>query len=120
MEWRDGEGQTTGCPLVVHLPGGAEIDSSTFESPKAMAAIADTTSFEDFGNFYVTLKTADYCVETIHKDGTLLVASAQVWPRSRETLKVTINGRTIVLPISEEELIEALGRPHELGRPLQR
>src|SRR5579863_2301896 len=107
LEWSRQPGQTTRCPVVVHLDHGKEIDQSAFESPAAMRALgAEVTDDSDDGD--ASLNTSDYLVEALYHKGSFYLLNLQVWPKATRTLKVTVDGRTFQLPVAPEKLYEVL------------
>ena len=104
------------CPLIVYLDDGVELDDSTFQSPDAMRALgakmAQGPKTDKGQNMsFAEFRTRDYFVATSYADDVLDVVELHVLKDATGTLRVSVDGRTFELPISQESLFEILGPP---------
>ncbi len=116
LDWSCRVGHPSRCPLIVCLDSGVEIDEPTFQSPDAMRALGAKMSKGPQANtgedtLIAEFRTRDYFVVGTYVKDALDYVELKILSQAEGALKVTVDGRTFELPVSQERLFEILGPP---------
>jgi hypothetical protein len=99
------------CPLVIHLPGG-DVDEKKLSDRKALKALGWTET--DYGNGWIKMefRQENLVVSANYERGVFVQAGVNTLtcPEPAADI-VSINGQKLTLPVSESDLVRALGKP---------
>jgi hypothetical protein len=99
------------CPLVVHLPDGDYSDKE-LSDPKLLVARGWVADQPVDGLRPLTYRRGNLVVQVAHRGGVLELVNinALTCPEPQEGI-VSIGGKLLTLPVSDDEMVRLLGQP---------
>ena len=99
------------CPLVLHLPGG-DLSAKELADPKVLLARGWATKEPDHGLRELSYRRGNLVAWAAHRGAILEMVgvNALTCPEQQQGI-VSIGGKRLPLPVSEDEMIGALGQP---------
>ncbi len=101
------------CPLTIHLPG-ADLDAKKLANLKLLTSLGWSKQQSADGSEWMQYRRGNLVVDISCRDGILdsVWVNALTCPEPQEGI-VSINGKHLTLPISEQELTRLLGAPQQ-------
>jgi hypothetical protein len=111
MNWSRDRKNALPCPIVIHL-AGIELDEKKLSDPKALAQLGWVPEDQPQGWTWMNYRRGNLVCWTGYERGVLARVGINALTCSEKAEGiVSVNGKSLSLPIGEDELIDRLGNP---------
>jgi hypothetical protein len=115
VSWYRPEKPPAACPIVVHLKG-LDIDDVRLSSPKVMRNLGGHDQNRHGNTVDVTVTRSDVNILCEYEKDKLVWVDVLVDYRDESFHSLTVNGKKLTLPLSEDKLFAVLGPPRRFVR----
>jgi hypothetical protein len=118
--WANRAAASVDCPIVIHLKDGTDLNHSHFVSPKIMRGLGGRSLNQHGEEFDLYVSKPEMVIGCDYKKQKLAWVMVNLGVGSKAKVSLTIDGKAVSLPISEEKLFEALGEPRRFEKQQQK
>ena len=116
VSWSRDANNPQPCPIVLHLPG-ADLDEKKLADRKALKALGWAEEDQGPGRTQLSFRRRNLVIWVRYELGALAQVGVNALTEREAVAEiVSVNGRKLSFPVSEEELVRALGNPLAVRR----